>query len=206
MNIDGVVKAICGAPYFKRTGRTRVQLTITDSNMNNNNTMQTFTGPFTVSNEEPTLQVNYDRNTSHVSFAFSWSPSLFTETGVNTTVRAVSIRMITFDGTNTNWEDALVVANNVSNSDGQLNATLVFGNVSWQVPQELVSKSFAAFRIDVYDPSSLNGLPNIYAFKTGTYLDGHFIITCIFNYTWFKVLYVRSTSDLYGSVVNTVVM
>ena len=186
VNIDGVVKAICGAPYFKRTGRTRLQLTIADSNINNitntsNNTMQTFTGPFTVSNEEPTLQVNYDRNTSHVNLAFSWAPSLFTETGVNTTVRAVSIRMITFDGTNANWKDALVVANNVSNLDGQVNATLVFGNVLWQVPQELVSKSFSAFRIDVYDPSSLNGLPNFYAFKTGTYLDCHFIITYIYD-------------------------
>ena len=174
VNIDGVVKAICGAPYFKRTGRTRVQLTITDSNINNitnssNETMQAFTGPLTVSNEEPTLQVNYDRNTTHVSLAFSWSPSLFTETGVNTTVRAVSIRLITFDGTNANWKEALVVANNVSNLDGQVNATLVFGNVSWHMAQELVSRSFSAFRIDVYDPSSLNGLPNIYAFKTGTY-------------------------------------
>ena len=168
------MKAICAAPYFRRTGRTRVQLTIVDSNITNssNTTMQTFTGPFTVSNEEPTLLVNYNRNASHVSLAFSWSPSVFTETGINATVHTVSIRLITFDGTNAEWKDALIMANNVSNSDGQVNATIIFGNVSWQVAQELVSRSFSAFRIDVYESSSLNGLPNNYAFKTGTYLNG----------------------------------
>ena len=167
--MGAVQKAICRAPYFKRTGRTSIQLTITEFKAGNttNSSNTTFTGPFTVGNEDPTLQVYYQRFTTYVSLVFSWSPSLFTNTGDNSTVRAVSIRMITFNASSADWKDALVVASNVSNTYGQINATLVFGTVPWLVAQELVSQSFAAFRIDVSDPSSLNGLSNIYAFKTG---------------------------------------
>ena len=173
VKIEGVEKAICVAPYFKSTGRTRVQLKITEFNVENtttnssNTTTSIFTGPLTVSNEEPVLQVTYDRFSTHVKLGFLWSPLLFKVTGFNSTVLAVNIRLITFDRANADWKDALVVANNVSNLDGQVNATLVFGNVFWQVAQELVSRSFAAFQIDVSDASSLNGLPNNYAFKTG---------------------------------------
>ena len=172
VTLGGVQKAICGAPYFKRTGRTRVQLRITEYNVGNitnsfNTSTTIFTGPFTVSNEDPTVQVYYERSTTNVSLAFQWSPSLFTKTGVNTTVRSVSISLITFDLLNNDWKVALLVASNVSNADGQVNATLVFGSVSWLVAPELVSRSFAAFRIDVSDPTSQYGLPNIHIFKTG---------------------------------------
>ena len=171
--MGGIQKAICRSPYFKRTGQTLVQLTIIQSKVSNTSIYSnvTFTGPLTVINDEPNLQVYYQRFTTYVSLVFTWSPSLFTDTGVNSTVRSVAIRMITFNASSGDWIDALIVASNVSNTYGRATITLDFGTVPWLIAQELVSKSFVAFRIDVSDPSSLNGLSNVYAFKTGTYYN-----------------------------------
>lgn len=163
--MGGVDKAICVAPFFKRTGRTRVQLTIDKLS-----STSTFSGALTISNEEPALNVDYSRTANEVALGFKWSPSLFEQTANGSNAVTLSIRMIVFERSAADWKDALEVASNVSNSDGEVNATLTFGNVSWLVPEDSVSKSFVAFRIDVTDPETIDELPIVYVFKTGKVL------------------------------------
>lgn len=182
VQLEGVEKVICRTPYFKSAGRTRVELKITEfASGSVSNSSIVFNGPLTIGNEDPNLLVEYERFATHVNLIFRWLPSLFTETGVNSTVSLVSIRMITYDAGSLDWKNALYVANNLSNFVGQANITLVFGNVSWQLAPEFVSRSFSAFRIDVSDPISVNGLPGLYVFKTGSLLN-------FFYYKIFKII------------------
>lgn len=160
-------KAVCRAPYFKRTGLTRIQLQINETYTLRNTT---FSGPFTISNEEPTLKVEFKTfsNSPLISLAFSWSTALFLSINeITATARVVGIRMIAFDSANANWVNVLNLDlghKNVTTEMGSANTTLVYGNISWLVSADKISNSFIAFRIDVVG-ENLN--QNHYYLKTG---------------------------------------
>lgn len=165
-----VGKAVCAAPYFKRTGRTRVQLSLYEPNTTNvfNESTTLFNGSLSISHEEPSLSVKLTRYPSSVELSFSWSPSLFNVLGFNSSARSVSIRMIVFETATSSWKDALIVFPSIPNVAAVVNTTLQFGNITWLLPPDTVSKSFVAFRVDVTEPASDDVFPNTYKFNTGT--------------------------------------
>jgi hypothetical protein len=169
MQESTVGKAVCAAPYFKRTGRTMVQLSLYQPNTTNvfNETTTLYNGSLSISHEEPSLSVALTRYPSSVELSFSWSPSQFNVLGFNASARSVSIRMIVFETASSSWKDALIVFPSIPNVAVVVTTTLQLGNVTWLLPPDTVSKSFVAFRIDVTEPAPDGVFPNTYQFNTG---------------------------------------